>query len=498
MGVGKGTTLAKRETTDHLLHALIPDDQAMLNRIFRLGDHATSPRTEILAGVTTFLTMAYIIFVQPAVLSGVMLDSPTGMDFGAVTAATCLAAALATLIMGLYARYPVALAPGMGENFVFVSTAIPVAAASGAGEPWAVALGATFIAGVMFMGLSLFGVRERLIDAVSPSVKHGIAVGIGLFIAFLGLRNGQLIVADPGTFVKLNPTVVSPDIFVFLVGFTVAAVLSARRVKGSILWGIVAALLTALTIKAVLPLMPQSIAGSAAVEGSLLLLSFKPTLQMISAPPSIGPTFLQMDLVHAVSAAMIPVIIIFLFMDVFDTTGTLIGVGEQAGLLENGKLPRAREAMLADAVGTVAGAALGTSTVTSFIESAAGVEQGGRTGLTAVTVAVLFLVALFFYPVIAMVGSYPPITAPALVLVGALMAGNVTKIEWSDPAEAVPAFLTLIGIPLTNSVADGLALGLVSYPLIKALSGRARDVSWTMWVLAVMLVLYFGLVRVRV
>jgi AGZA family xanthine/uracil permease-like MFS transporter len=470
----------------------------MLNRIFGLSDHGTSARTEMFAGLTTFLTMAYIIFVQPAVLSGVMLHSPTGMDFGAVTTATCLSAALATLVMGLYARYPVALAPGMGENFVFVATAIPVAASAGAGDPWAVALGATFIAGVLFMTLSLVGVRERVIDAVSPSVKHGIAVGIGLFIAFLGLRNGQVIVADPGTFVKLNPAVVSPDILVFLIGFVVAAVLSARRVRGSILWGILASLLAALSVKWTLPLLPQSIAGSAAVRESLLVSGFEPTLSIISAPPSISPTLLQMDLVHSVSAAMIPVILIFLFMDVFDTTGTLIGVGEQAGLLENGKLLRARQAMLADAFGTVAGAVLGTSTVTSFIESTAGVEQGGRTGLTAVTVSVLFVIALFFYPVIAMVGSYPPITAPALVLVGALMARNVTKIEWSQPAESVPAFLTVIGIPLTNSVADGLAMGLVSYPILKALSGRARDVSWTMWVLAIMLVLYFGLVRVRV
>jgi AGZA family xanthine/uracil permease-like MFS transporter len=469
----------------------------MLNRVFRLSNHGTSPRTEILAGVTTFLTMAYIIFVQPAVLSGVMFDAPTGMDFGAVTTATCLAAALATLIMGLYARYPVALAPGMGENFVFVSTAIPVAAAAGVGEPWAVALGATFIAGVLFMGLSLLGVRERVIDAVSPSVKHGIAVGIGLFIAFLGLRNGQLIVADPGTFVKLNPALISPDVIVFLVGFTVAAVSSARRVKGSILWGILASLLAALSIKWALPLLPQSIAGSAAVRESLLMSSFTPTMDLVSTPPSMSPTLLRMDLTHALSAAMIPVIVIFLFMDVFDTTGTLIGVGEQAGLLENGKLPRARQAMLADAVGTVAGAAMGTSTVTSFIESAAGVEQGGRTGLTAVTVAALFVIALFFYPVITMVGSYPPITAPALVLVGALMARNVTKIEWSDTAEAVPAFLTVIGIPLTNSVADGLALGLVSYPIIKALSGRLKDVTWAMWILALVLVLYFVLVRIR-
>ncbi|KPJ88892.1 MAG: hypothetical protein AMS18_13020 [Gemmatimonas sp. SG8_17] len=463
----------------------------MLNRIFALESHGTSPRTEILAGVTTFLTMSYIIFVQPAVLSGVMLDSPTGMDFGAVTTATCLAAALATAIMGLYARYPVALAPGMGENFVFVLTAIPIAAAAGFANPWQAALGATFIAGVLFLVLSLLGVREKIIDAASSSMKNAIAVGIGLFIAFLGLRNGQLIVSDPGSFVKLNPAILSPDVLVFLVGLIVAAVLSARRVRGALLWGILTSLLAALVLKWSLPLLPLAVLETDSVRESLLVASFTPTTAVISAPPAIGPTFLQLNLAQALSAAMIPVIVIFLFMDVFDTTGTLIGVGEQAGLLVDGRLVRSRQAMVSDAVGTVAGAAMGTSTVTSFIESAAGVEQGGRTGLTAVTVAVLFVAALFFYPVIAMVGSYPPITAAALVLVGTLMARNVTKIAWSDSSEAVPAFLTLLGIPLTNSVADGLALGLVAYPVIKALSGRRHQVSWTMWALAALLLGYF-------
>jgi len=463
----------------------------MLNALFRLEQHHTTPRTEILAGVTTFLTMSYIIFVQPAVLSGTMLGSPTGMDFGAVTTATCLSAALATAIMGLYARYPIALAPGMGENFVFVATAIPVAAAAGFEHPWQAALGATFVAGVLFLGLSLLGVRERIIDSVSHSMKNAIAVGIGMFIAFLGLRNGQLIVSDPGTFVKLSPAIVSPDILVFVVGLVVAAVLSARRVKAAILWGIFASLLAALTVRWLLPVLPLSIAESGLVRESLLVSSFSPTADLISAPPSMSPTFLAMDLSAALSAVMIPVIVIFLFMDVFDTTGTLIGVGEQAGLLVDGKLVRSRRAMVSDAVGTVAGATMGTSTVTSFIESAAGVEQGGRTGLTAVTVAVLFVVALFFYPVIAMVGSYPPITASALVLVGAMMARNVTKISWSDPTEGVPAFLTVIGIPLTNSVADGLALGLISYPVIKALGGKPREVSGTMWLLAALLAVYF-------
>ena len=467
----------------------------MIETFFRFPEHQTSLRTELVAGATTFLTMAYIIFAQPAVLSGSMFGSETGMDFGAVTTATCVAAALATAIMGLYARYPIALAPGLGQNFFFVFTALPVAAAAGAAEPWRAALGAVFVAGVLFLIISLLGIREKLMDAVSPNMKHGIAVGIGFFIAFIGLRNAQLVLADPGTTVKMNPALLSPDILVFLVGFLVAAILHARRVAGSIIWGIVGALVTALSLKLILPTLPDSVSGSSVVTESLLLTQFSLAQGVVSPPPSVGPTFFQMDLVQALTAPMIPIIVMFLFMDVFDTMGTLIGVSEQAGLIKDNKLPRVERAMMSDAVGTVAGAALGTSTVTSYIESAAGVEQGGRTGLTALTVSVLFLVALFFYPIIAMVGSYPPITAPALVLVGAMMARNVTKIEWGDYTEGVPAFLTMIGIPFFYSIADGLSLGLVTYPVIKSLSGRAREVHWTMWALAALLVLYFVFVR---
>jgi AGZA family xanthine/uracil permease-like MFS transporter len=469
-----------------------------LARIFRLTENQTSVRTEVVAGATTFLTMAYIIFVQPAVLSGSMFDLSTGMDFGAVTTATCLAAALATAIMGLAARYPIALAPGMGQNFFFVLTAIPVAAAAGAADPWAAALGAVFVAGIAFAIVSLVGIREKLMDAVSPNLKHGIAVGIGLFIAFIGLRNAQLVLANPGTAVVMNPHIASPDVVVFLVGFLVAAVLHARRVTGSIMGGIGAALALAVILKTVLPLLPEGVSGSAVVTESLLMSQFSPAQGVVAMPPSLGPTLFRMDLVTALSAAMIPIVIIFLFMDVFDTMGTLIGVGEQAGLMRDGKLPRVERAMLADACGTVAGAALGTSTVTSYIESAAGVEHGGRTGLTAVTVAVLFVAALFFYPVVAMVGSYPPITAPALVLVGGMMVRNITKVEWHDYSEGVPAFLTMIGIPFFYSIADGIALGLITYPVIKSLGGKAGDVRWGMWLLAGVLLLYFVFVRSRI
>ena len=469
-----------------------------LDRFFRLTENNTSVRTELVAGATTFLTMVYIIFVQPAVLSGSMLGSPTGMDFGAVTTATCLAAALATAIMGLAARYPIALAPGMGQNFFFVLTAIPVAAAAGASEPWAAALGAVFVAGVIFVVISLVGVRKKLLDAVSPNLKRGIAVGIGLFIAFIGLRNAQLVLVNPGTGVAMNPHIASPDVIVFIVGFLVAAVLHARRVTGSIMGGIGSALAVAVLLKSLLPLLPEGIAGSALVAESLLVKQFAIAQGVLAMPPAIGPTFLHFDLATAISATMIPIVIIFVFMDVFDTMGTLIGVGEQAGLMKDGKLPRVERAMLADAFGTVAGAALGTSTVTSYIESAAGVEHGGRTGLTALTVAVLFVVALFFYPIVAMVGSYPPITAPALVLVGAMMVRNVTRIEWGDYTEGVPAFLTMIGIPFFYSIADGIALGLITYPVIKSFGGKASEVRLGMWLLGIVLLLYFVFVRSRV
>jgi AGZA family xanthine/uracil permease-like MFS transporter len=469
----------------------------MLDRLFRLTENRTTARTELLAGVTTFLTMAYIIFVQPAVLSGKMFGQPTGVDFGAVTTATCLSAALATAIMALYARYPIAQAPGMGENFFFVFSVIPAATAAGFASGWQVALGTVFVSGVIFLILSLVGLRELIFNAVSPSLKSAIAAGIGLFIAFIGLQDAGVILKDPGTAVKLNPHFASPDLLVFFAGLLVTAVLHARRVRGSILWGIVAATGLSTILKWLLPLLPAGISASPTVTGSLLLQRFEFAHGIVAAPPSLAPTFLHMDLVHALSPAMLPFVFVFLFMFMFDAIGTLIGVCEQAGFMRDNKLPRAKQAMVSDAVGTVVGAGLGTSTVTSFIESAAGVEQGGRTGLTGLVVAALFLLALFFSPLIAMVGSYPPITAPALVIVGAMMLRNVTKIDWQDYSESIPAFLTLIGIPLSYSIADGLALGFITYPIIKLLSGRGREVGWLTYLLAVILVLYFVFVRSR-
>jgi len=367
----------------------------------------------------------------------------------------------------------------------------------GSATAWQTALGVIFVAGVLFLILSLLGVREMLLSAISPSMRNGIAIGIGLFIALIGLEKAGLVVPNPATCVTLNPHFASPDVIVFFFGLLLTAGLHARRVRGSIVWGILAATLLAIGLKAALPLMPEGLSQSALVKGSALYERFEIADGLVAAPPSLTPTLLKLDIIGALSMSMAPYILIFLFMDVFDTLGTLIGVSEQAGLIKENKLPRARQALLSDAAGTVAGAVMGTSTVTSFIESASGVEQGGRTGLTALAVAVLFLAALLFSPVIAMVGSYPAITAPALVVVGSMMMRNVTKIDWSNYAESMPAFLIIIGIPMTYSIADGLALGFIAYPVIKLLAGQGRDVKWLMYFMAVVLVLYFVMIRAQ-
>lgn len=481
----------------------------MFDRFFRLTENQTTARTEFVAGATTFLTMAYIILVQPAVLSGAMFGFGTGMDFDAIMVATCVSAAIATAVMGLYSRYPIAQAPGMGENFFFVFSVLPAAGAlaavqSGATTAWQVALGVVAVSGFLFLALSLTPLREMLVNAISGSMKNGIAVGIGIFIAFIGLQNAGVIVKSPGTAVTLNTRFQSPDTVIFFIGLIVTAALHARRVRGSIIWGIAVSTLCALALRATLHRMPE-LWHSELIQQSQLATRFAmPDRSLpfwrwfVSRPPSVAPTFMKMDIASAVSSwSMIPLIVIFLFMDVFDTIGTLIGVGEQAGFIKDNKLPRARQAMLSDAVGTVVGACMGTSTVTSYIESAAGVAEGGRTGLTGVTTAALFLLALFFSPLVRMIGSYAPITAPALIIVGAMMIRNVLKIDWDDFSEAIPAFIVMIGIPLCYSIGDGLALGFITYPVIKFLSGKGREVRWLMYVLAAVLLLYFVFVRAQ-
>jgi len=462
----------------------------MIERCFKLSENQTTVRTEVIAGITTFMTMAYIIVVQPAVLSGAMFGLKTGMDFGAVMTATCLSAALATGLMAWLARYPIAQAPGMGENFFFVFSVIPAATAAGFTNGWQVALGTVFVSGILFLILSLIGLRELIFNAIPPNLKSAIAAGIGLFIAFIGLQNAGVVLKDPGSAVKLNAHFSSPDLLVFFGGLLVTAVLFARKVRGAILWGIIVATILSIGLKLML-----AHATSPLVANSMLVKQFTLATSVVAPPPSLAPTFLQMDIAHALSPQMLPFVFVFLFMLTFDAIGTLVGICEQAGFMQNNQLPRAKQAMVSDAVGTVAGAALGTSTVTSFIESAAGVEQGGRTGLTGLVTAGLFLAALFFSPLVTMVGSYPPITAPALVIVGAMMLQNVAKINWGDHTESIPAFLTLIGIPFTYSIADGLALGFISYPLIKLFSGRGRETNWLAYALAAVLVVYFICVR---
>jgi len=360
-----------------------------------------------------------------------------------------------------------------------------------------VALGTVFISGLLFLMLRLVVLRELIFNAVSPSLKSGIAADIGLFIAFIGMQNTGLILKDPGTAVRMNAHFASPDLIVFFAGLLLTAVLHARKARGAILWGIVGATALAILLEVTLPRLSPAIAASTEVADSMLTKRFEFAKGLIAAPPSLAPTFLRIDLADAISPKMLPFIFVFLFMLMFDAIGTLIGVCEQAGFMQDNRLPCAKQAMLSDAIGTVAGAALGTSTVTSFIESAAGVEQGGRTGLTGLVVAALFLLALLFSPLIAMVGSYPPITAPALVIVGAMMIQNAARIDWKDYSESVPAFLTMIGIPLSYSIADGLALGFINYPIIKLFSGKGKEVGWLTYALAVILVAYFVFVRSR-
>jgi len=444
----------------------------MLERYFRLSEHGTTVRREVRGGLVTFLTMSYIIFVQPAVLG------MAGMDPGAVMTATCVASALATLIMAFGANYPVALAPCMGENFFFVSVAGLTVAGTQVG--WRGALGAVFVSGVLFLALSLFKVRERIFAAIPGSLRHAIAVGIGVFIALIGLKEGAIVVDAPA-FVGLGDLSQGAPLLT-LFGLVLTAVLLVRRVPGAILIGLVA------TALAGLPFGLVTYPGGAPV----------------SAPPSLAPIALQLDLGVLLAPGMAGIVLVFLLMVLFDTIGTLTGVAEQAGLMKEGTLPRAGRALLSDAVGTTAGALLGCSTVSSYIESAAGVAEGARTGLASVVTALLFLGALFFAPVVQMVGGgmivaegappLHPVVAPVMILVGAMMATGVRRIEWDDPTESIPAFLVIVGMPFTYNIATGLALGFIAYPLLKLLAGRGREVSWLVYVLGAVFVGHLALV----
>jgi AGZA family xanthine/uracil permease-like MFS transporter len=440
---------------------------ALLERRFALAAHGTSVRTELLAGTTTFLTMAYIVFVQPAVLSA------AGMDFGAVLVATCLSTAFATTLMALTANYPIAVAPAMGHNFFFAYSVV-----LGMGVPWEVALGAVAIAGTIFVLTAGIGLRERLITAIPPVLKHAIAAGIGLLIATIGLQWAGLVVDAPGTLVTLGD-LHSPPVLLAIFSLVLTAVLMVRGTRGAFLWGMLVSTLVAWAV------------GLVEYQG------------LASLPPSLGPTFLHLDVARALTPGLVPVIFVFFFLALFDSVGTLVGIGTQAGFIRGGVLPRARQALLADAVGTVAGASLGTSTVTAYIESGAGVAAGGRTGLTGLVTAALFLLTLFFSPLVRMIGGgyvqgsstlYPIVAAP-LVLVGTMMIGGLREVAWDDPTEAIPAFLTLITMPLTVSITEGVSFGLIAFAVLKTATGRTREVHPLIYVFAILFVARYALLR---
>ena len=434
----------------------------MLEKLFRLQESGTTVKREIVAGCTTFMTLSYIIFVQPAVLSA------AGMDPGAVMAATCITSAFAMVLMAFLANYPIALAPGMGHNFYFTFTVCLTL-----GVSWQNALGAVFIAGVLFILLFFVGLREKVMTILPVSLRNAIPVGIGLLIALVGLEWAGLIVDHPATYVTLGD-LKSPPALLSLFGIIVIAILFALKVRGAILIGILASTIVGL------------ITGMVKFQG------------FVSAPPSIAPTFLKLQIPNIlVDPKMISVIFIFIFLDLFDTVGTLVGVGEQGGFMVDGKLPRARQALLSDAVATSAGALLGTSTVTSYIESASGISAGGRTGLTNIVTAILMLLALFFSPLIKMVGAgyavsentfLYPIVAPALIIIGSLMLKNVVSINWDDVTESIPAFLTLLLMPLTISITEGIAFGFISYALLKLVTRQGRQVHWLIYLFAVLFV----------
>ncbi len=425
----------------------------MLERFFKLSEHGTTVRTEIMAGVTTFLTMSYIIFVNPDILSS------TGMDRNAIFVATCLAAALGSLVMALMANWPVGMAPGMGLNAFFAFTVV-----GAMGFTWQQALGAVFISGVIFVILTLTGLRRWLIAGIPRSLRSAIAAGIGLFLAIIALSSAGIVVANPATKVALGDLHTAPPLLAIL-GFFVIAALDALKVRGAILIGILVVTVTS------------------------MLLGINEFAGVMSAPPSLAPTFLQLDIAGILHAGFIQVILVFVLVEVFDATGTLMGVAKRANLQLEGPKSRLGRALLADSTAIVGGSLLGTSSTTAYVESASGVQAGGRTGLTALVVALLFLAALFFSPLAGSVPAYA--TAPALLYVAGLMMRELIDIDWDDVTEATPAALTALAMPFTYSIATGLAFGFISYTVLKLLTGRAREVHPAMWVVSLLFVLRY-------
>ncbi|WP_341992177.1 NCS2 family permease [Azorhizobium sp. AG788] len=422
----------------------------MLDRFFGLKENGTTVRTEVMAGVTTFLTMAYIIFINPAILAD------AGMPKGSVFVATCLIAALGSLIMGLYANYPIAIAPGMGLNAYFSYVVV-----LSMGYTWQVALGAVFISGVCFMLVTIFRIRDAIVDGIPHSIRIAITVGIGLFLAIISLKNAGIVAASPATFVTMGD-LHKPSVVLAVIGFFAVAALSVLEVKGALLLGILG--VTALSF---------FFAGNAISS-------------LVSLPPSISPTLFALDIPGALNAGILNVVLVFFLVELFDATGTLMGVARRAGLLKDGKMERLNKALLADSTSIFIGSMLGTSSSTAYLESASGVQEGGRTGLTAVTVAGLFLACLFLSPLAGSVPAYA--TAPALFYVACLMLRDLTELDWEDITEVIPAAVTALMMPFTYSIANGVAFGFISYAGLKLLTGRAREVKWIVWLIAAVFV----------
>jgi len=438
-----------------------------MEKFFKLKEHNTNVRTELLAGLTTFMTMAYILVVNPNILSA------TGMDKGALFTATALAAIVGTVCMALFANYPFALAPGMGLNAYFAFSVV-----LGMGYSWKVALTAVLVEGIIFLLLTAVNIREALFNAIPLNLKYAVSAGIGLFIAFIGFQNAGIVINNDATLVGLGD-ITSVPVFLAIIGIIITAVLVVKKVKGSILIGILSTWVLAMVFEKIGWYVPNFESTFPAIPNALF-----------SAPPSIAPIAFQFDFSQLLTLDFLVVVFAFLFVDLFDTLGTLIGVSSKAGFLDQeGKLPRAKQALFADAVATTVGAALGTSTTTTYIESAAGVSDGGRTGLTSISTAILFAVALLFSPIFLAVPAFA--TAPALIIVGFYMMESVTKITFSDYSESIPAFLTMIVMPLTYSISEGIVFGFISYTVINLLLGNRKKLSILMYVIsALMLVKY--------
>lgn len=418
----------------------------MLEKFFKLQENGSNVRTELVAGLTTFLTMAYIIFVNPSILG------EAGMPKESVFVATCLVSALGSLVMGLYANYPIGMAPGMGLNAYFAFAVV-----LGMGVAWPAALGAVFISGCLFILVTVLGLRGMIVNGIPTSLRTAIAVGIGLFLALIAMKSAGIVVGSEPTLVKVGD-LHKPEALMAIFGFLLIVTLDKLRVKGAILIGILAVTILSFFF------------GGNQFHG------------IFSAPPSIEPTLFKLDIMGALSAGIMNVVLVFFLVELFDATGTLMGVASRAGLLVEGKMHRLNKALLADSAAIVAGAALGTSSTTAYIESASGVQAGGRTGLTAVTVAVLFLAALFIAPLAGVVPAYA--TAPALLFVACLMLQDLVHIDWKDSTESVPAAVTALAMPFTYSIAEGIAFGFITYAVLKLTTGRAREVKPIIWIIA--------------